>query len=227
MTTSKDHSEDDIALAGEYALHLMTADARRAFEKRLLDEPQLRALLREWDAGLVPMADEFSPVAPPRHVKAQIEKVLFEPAPRSFAPRWLSGLGFAAALVAVTFFVAPLTNRSLQFEPTLVSEMAAEDQSLIVTARYAPETGVLQIDRQAGVAPSDRSFELWLIADGAEVPVSLGVLSDQAVSDIQVPEALASLVAGGTLAISDEPLGGSPTGVATGAILAIGPVVEI
>jgi len=53
------------------------------------------------------------------------------------------------------------------------------------------------------------------------------VLSAEALSDIQVPAALAPLVAGGTLAITDEPLGGSPTGVATGAILAVGPVVKI
>ena len=38
---------------------------------------------------------------------------------------------------------------------------------------------------------------------------------------------LGGLIAGGTLAVSDEPLGGSPTGAPTGEILATGAFYEV
>jgi anti-sigma-K factor RskA len=60
---------------------------------------------------------------------------------------------------------------------------------------------------------------LWLIA-GNNAPVSLGVLPDAGAVTLMVAEALAVQLAGGTLAISDEPDGGSPTGAPTGAVLA-------
>ncbi len=230
MTTADDHN-DDVALAGEYALHLLDAEARRAFEGRLRNEPALRALLAEWDAHFVELADDFVPVAPPAQVKARIENLLFA---QSHAPaatfsiwRMLAGAGAAIALAVAVLVVLPPMETPGTFTPSLAAEIAAEDQSLVVLASYAPETGVLRIDRQAGTARPGRVLELWLIAAGATAPVSLGVLPDQTAVDITLPETLVGAIEGGTLAISDEPVGGSTTGAPTGDVLAAGAVISI
>lgn len=47
MTQDSDHTQDDIALAGEYALHLLDAESHVAFEIRLADDVALQGLLRE------------------------------------------------------------------------------------------------------------------------------------------------------------------------------------
>jgi anti-sigma-K factor RskA len=56
--------------------------------------------------------------------------------------------------------------------------------------------------------------------------VSLGVLPASALAVVSVPEALRTATIGGTLAISDEPVGGSPTGAPSGAVLAVGSVIS-
>ena len=228
MTAADDHN-DDIALAGEYALHLMDADARRAFEARLDAEPALRALVVEWNEQLAPLADNFTPQTPPPTVKARINAVLFPATPSRTWSLWrvLAGSGLAAVLAVGVLVMLPQDPAPTPFTPSLTAEIAAEDASLIVLASFAPETGVLRIDRQAGAANAGRVLELWLIAEGADAPVSLGVLPDETQTDIALPETLAQAISGGTLAISDEPLGGSPTGVPTGDVLALGAVVSL
>ncbi|MBR2657438.1 MAG: anti-sigma factor [Loktanella sp.] len=228
MTAADDHN-DDIALAGEYALHLMDADARRAFEARLDAEPALRALVVEWNEQLAPLADNFTPQTPPPAVKARINAVLFPATPSRTWSLWrvLAGSGLAAVLAVGVLVMLPQDPAPTPFTPSLTAEIAAEDASLIVLASFAPETGVLRIDRQAGAANDGRVLELWLIAEGADAPVSLGVLPEETQTDIALPETLAQAISGGTLAISDEPLGGSPTGVPTGDVLALGAVVSL
>ncbi|MFT5948474.1 MAG: anti-sigma-K factor RskA, partial [Paracoccaceae bacterium] len=82
----------------------------------------------------------------------------------------------------------------------------------------------LSITRIAGAAVPGRVLELWLIAEGAAAPVSLGVMPDITPATLSVRKELRTLMIGGTLAISDEPLGGSLTGAPTGAVLATGKI---
>ncbi|MGB5560404.1 MAG: hypothetical protein WBN04_20615, partial [Paracoccaceae bacterium] len=101
MSQADDPNDDDIALAGEYALHLLDAEARRAFERRLAGDPALRNLLRDWDQGLVSIADEIPSVKPPRQLKKRIEKTLFQNRAQGAeqSRRWHFG-GFFGALSA-------------------------------------------------------------------------------------------------------------------------------
>ena len=69
-----------------------------------------------------------------------------------------------------------------------------------------------------------QSLELWLV-EGEQAPVSLGVLPQTGQGEIDVPEDLrARLTKGVVLAVSLEPFGGSPTGAATGPVIALGEV---
>lgn len=227
--TQADDTNDDITLAGEYALHLMDAAQRRAFQARLDAEPALRRLVVAWDERLVPLSADFAEVRPPQAIKTRIEAVLFPAAQRTSWSLWrlLAGSAAAAVIAVAVLVTLPMDPAPAPFTPRLVAQIAAEDQSLVVLASFAPDSNVLRVDRQAGAAPSGRVLELWLIAEGAPAPVSLGVLPADAVTDITLPADVATAIAGGTLAISEEPVGGSPTGTPTGTVLAVGAVTAL
>lgn len=226
MSQTRDHKDDKV-LAGEYALHLLDAEARRSFEARLDSEPDLRELLRGWDENLAPLADEIAPVAPPSRVKGKIDAVLFAapPAParrRSFL-NFGTGIIAGFALAVLLFAVLPVTKFAPP-GPIYTAEISAQDRSIVIIARYESDAATLQIEQIAGQAIPGRVLELWLIAAGAAAPVSLGVLPSSGTASITIFGEHIAALAGGTLAISDEPPGGSPTGQPTGAILAVGTV---
>lgn len=231
MNQTDDKKRDDIALAGEYALHLLDAGERRDFEARLAAEPELRRLLREWDEGFATLAEEVEPVAPPRHLKSGIQRRLFQDAgtagKRGIRLFGLSRGGLAALAFAVIALIVLSITMLTPRDPLYVAEIAAEDQSLVLQASYYAGDAVLAIERVAGGAVPGRVLELWLIAEDAEAPVSLGVLPEDTAASIAVPGELAAALKGGTLAISDEPPGGSPTGQPTGAVLAVGAITAL
>ncbi len=214
MTKSAPH--DDIALVGEYALRLLPEDEARAFEARLGQEPALRALLAEWEEGLVDMADGVEPVLPPPALKPALEARLFGKTKPRFGLKWLGAMAGVTAMLAVVFVNLPTG-------PSYTATIVAADQSLQLEAVYAE--GALEITRALGAAREGRVLELWLIAANADAPVSLGVLPADTVARIALTEQLKAALENGTLAVSDEPLGGSPTGAPTGDVLAVGKVI--
>ncbi|MBH2756801.1 anti-sigma factor [Serratia ureilytica] len=70
--------------------------------------------------------------------------------------------------------------------------------------------------------PDGKSLELWLIPVGHK-PVSIGLVNVKGVSQFYLADA--DLVKGTTIAISLEPLGGSPSKQPTGPVLYSGELV--
>ncbi|MCL3883024.1 anti-sigma factor [Marivita sp. GX14005] len=211
--------------AAEYALGLMTENERAEFEARLVEDADLRAELAAWQTALADLAEsEVAPAAPSPQLRKRLEAQLFA-APR--ASLWQSlwpyaAGGVAAALVLWAAVASDLLLPDTPLRPDLRSELAAtpEGGNLSVLAAVDSATGRLEIVRLDGAPPEGRVFELWLIV-GDSAPVSLGVLEgDTALLDL--PETRRADLAGATLAISDEPPGGSPTGAPTGSVRAAG-----
>ncbi|NIZ13511.1 hypothetical protein HCZ87_08945 [Phaeobacter sp. HF9A] len=225
MSPEEDHS-DDAALAGEYVLHLLDDAERVAFERRMADEPALRDLVREWDEKFSLMMQDIAPITPSAAVKTRLEDRLFADTPRSRSPwwNWLTGGVVAAGLAVGAVLLMPNLISGPDMAPTFTANIAAEDGSLIVTAHFTSGTNRLHLSRQIGDALPGHSFELWLIADGAEAPVSLGVLPEDREALIDLPSELATQMTNAVLAITDEPAGGSPSGAPTGPVVAAGPV---
>lgn len=212
----------DIATAGEYVLGTLPLAEREAFQRRLLREPALTAEVARWETHFDPIADEVRPVSPPAKIWNSIERRLFADAaaPASSVRfwQWLS-LASVCASIALLSFVW-LEQPDPETGPSLwVSDMVSVEGTVRLTALYDETGGEMRVS-VAGQPPSEgRDFELWLI-QGDLAPISLGVMPHEGQAAMPIPEELRTLVANATLAITDEPAGGAPGGVATGPIVA-------
>jgi len=103
-------------------------------------------------------------------------------------------------------------------------------------ARWAvslhPEKQLMRVTLKPGSMPVDirqRDLELWMLDSGGK-PHSLGVLPEQAITAEELPlpempsEELRHMTL--TLAVSEEPKGGSPTGLPTGKVLGAMPAAR-
>ncbi|MFT4253415.1 MAG: anti-sigma factor, partial [Caulobacter sp.] len=105
-------------------------------------------------------------------------------------------------------------------EVALIADPATKKPMLVATLDHAMDQVMLTpMDMQM---PRGRDAELWIIPEGQKA-ISLGVIPTDAPKRIPMPEGLRGA---GTytalLAVTDEPPGGSPTGVATGSVRAAG-----
>ncbi|MCC1491480.1 anti-sigma factor domain-containing protein [Cognatishimia sp. F0-27] len=228
MSAPQDIPEDE-ALAAEYVLRLLEPEAERAFAARLDREPALLELVRFWEAEFAPLADTQPDVPPPPALrKAVLEQVAGEPAPRKrmWVFGWLA-LPSLLALAVAAFLVVGPTLREPVFDPAFHASLASEDGAVRIEAGYAPDGMLFKVIREAGAPATGRDFELWVIGPEAAAPVSLGLVPEGEEITFEVAPEIAALIAGGVLALSDEPAGGSPTGAPTGAILATGAFVDV
>ena len=212
----------DIATAGEYVLGTLPLAEREAFQRRLLNEPALMAEVTRWETHFDPIADEVRPVSPPAKVWNKVERHLFTDANAPTGSvrfwQWLS-IGSVCASIALLAFVW-LAQPDPEADPSLwVSDMVSAEGTVRLTALYDETDGEMRVS-VAGQPPSEgRDFELWLI-QGDRAPISLGIMPHEGQAAMPIPEELRMLVANATLAITDEPAGGAPGGVATGPIVA-------
>ena len=202
-------------LAAEYVLGTLKGGARRRFEGWLHGDAALRSITEDWRARLYPMG-EFAPaVTPPRRVWRAIEERLHLGATSSWQ-FWRAGSGFwrpvglaavAATLVLGVTLVQWRSNQpAVDFVATLADDK--DQAALLVTADR--RHGALEVRLADGVAlAADRVLQLWAVPkEGA--PRSLGLLPRSGALRLALPAgALGEDVA--LLAVSVEPLGGSPT----------------
>ncbi|OYQ35146.1 hypothetical protein CHU93_01875 [Sandarakinorhabdus cyanobacteriorum] len=234
---------EDEALAMDYALGALGRAERKAAELRLVGDPEFRARVERWQQQLAPLDEGTAPVAPPASLWAAIAAETISVAPRAAAAPapapargwWHNlalwrGLGIGAPVAAAIAGAmisappgAPDLAPAVAEGPTLRATLAGSDGKPLLAAAYDPASGqvrfapVAQSDAGAGKVP-----ELWVI-EGSNPPRSLGVIDISAGSAHSIPKGrLAGLKEGSILAISIEPIGGSPTGAPTGPVIATG-----
>jgi len=223
------HIPDDNALAGEYVLGVLPLDERRAVEKRMASDAGFASLVASWQADLAHLDDAYQPETPPQGVKARIDARLFAEAARPAGGLWSSlvfwrGLAFAAIAVAaaVGIFRTELQGPSdPATAPSLVAELGAPGASVGLVAALDPESGAFSITPAAFSPDDGKSLELWLVP-GEGAPVSLGLVPGDGGRLVLAQALTGRLTAGALLAVSLEPLGGSPTGGPTGPVVLSG-----
>lgn len=214
-------------------------DAERALgtEPRDGESAADRRARREWDDRLAPLALAAPPAEPPADMFQRISQALdgeadvakvIQLAERR-ARRWravaLAASGIAACLLVVVAaglfaltgdFLSPMSQRNYV---ALVTPEGGGGPAMIVEVNVEEGTAVVRSLRVD--APENRSLELWRIPPGGTA-VSLGLV------DPERPNLLsdAALRPGDTLAITVEPPGGAPGGVATGPVILSGPLIE-
>lgn len=234
MTPQDDQDQerhDDDTIAAEYVLGVLPARQRQEAAHRIERDAAFARQVEAWEARFAPLADTYEPIEPPAALKQRIDAALFgREETRQVSPvRFLDSLwlwrGLAAASLALAlalgalFFAAPPTDAP---SPRLVAALSHEESDLSVIAFYDAAANEIVLARLAGDRPPESDFELWVI-EGENAPVSLGVFEDEA--DIRLGlagETEPLLRAGSLLAISVEPVGGSPTGQPTGPVVAVG-----
>lgn len=228
---------DDLA-AAEYVLGVLDAEARGDLARRAQAEPGLAARIEAWQSRLAPLDDGYQPSEPPAGTYRAIEQRLFGAAERrAGAGGWWDSLlvwrtlaasaAFVAVLAVAVSLLGPLDAGRPTAGSELVASLHAEDADTQLVALYDPDIGALHITPVSVTPRDDKDFELWLI-EGGDDPISLGLVSQRDHHSIDVPQELqARFHPGAVLAITLEPLGGAPGGVATGPVVALGETTQI
>ncbi len=197
--------KDGGAIAAEYVIGLLPGPEREAATLRIESDLEFSEQVAWWTTKLEALNADFSSVIPPARVKKRIDQRLFGERKRSWFPWLIMGLGLASFLLV---FGIGLSNLFQQSE--LRAELTGDDA--IFRVEVAADLTVTQI---MGELSPDRVHELWLIPENG-APQSLGTFeTTTTLRDLKVE-------AGTTLAVSLEPLGGSPTGAPTGPVVAVG-----
>ncbi|GAA3999556.1 anti-sigma factor [Sphingomonas humi] len=226
---------DDLTLAAEYVLRLLEGEELLDARRRLAADPAFASEVAWWEARLGPLYEEFGEEAPSRELWSRIVRRLDQPGDnvvtlkRQLA-RWRAAAAGAAVAAAVLLGLqlrpdTPLPAPAPQERPAaplLVASLVGKEAPEALTVAYRADTRELVITPARVEAPANRARQLWLIPAGGQ-PISLGLVASEGIQRRVIAVGIARRFAdGGTIAVSDEPTGGSPTGQPTGAVLAAG-----
>jgi anti-sigma-K factor RskA len=227
--------------AAEYALGVTTADQRREAERRIASDPAFAGLVSAWDERFAPLIDAIPEKAPPRvvwmRIAAQLGLAPAKPGAWSNLNLWRTATGVfavaAAAAVAVVLITPTATTPPTVIQPPV--PQAALTSVGLLKGETGPASFVVTLDTAnnrliiapiTGSSPSDRTFEMWVLPKGQN-PISLGVMDGKEVVTIDTDKLIGPDGSRATLAVSVEPLGGSPTGLPTGPVVASGQLQPI
>jgi anti-sigma-K factor RskA len=215
-------------LAAEYVLGTLRGPARRRFERWRATSTLVDEHCVSWEERLTPMLRRLTPVPPPAHVWPGIRRRLNLAVPTGRSA--LRPLALAASVLLVLSLGVFWYWRTLG--PGHVAQVATIAQSsgaLMWQVDVYGRTGEARrlSVRASGFAvrPTGHDYELWALPKGG-APVSLGVLP---YAQASAQRALTSaqqqaLGRAAQLAVSLEPVGGSPTGQPTGSIVFVVPL---
>jgi anti-sigma-K factor RskA len=233
--------EGDDMLAAECALGLLDGAERDEAARRRLREPGFDRAVEAWEDRLTGLTRAVAPVAPPLEVWSGIVRRLESGAGvvelrlRRHLAAWRAGAasaGAVAAALAVALIwprvTAPLAGGQLTasaqvgpaMEKVMTARLAGASGPIVFIAVVDPQSHMIVVTPASVSATKGRSPELWLIPAGGK-PIALGLAafgrSVRLNPNIQIGDASRAI-----LAMSMEPLGGSPTGQPTGPVVATG-----
>lgn len=222
----------------EYVLGVLDADARAEVAHEVLVSGEAATAVALWQRRLMPLADTIGDVTPAPYVWARIHDALQLDAPARVTPRkglwdnlqlwhWL-GIGASALAVALLVVVSlprPTPTPAVVSAGYMAATIQQDNGSTGWTATMDLQHARMVVVPATPVAfAQDRAPELWLIPAGGK-PISVGMIArDKPTTLVLDPALLAQLGPNAALAVSVEPIGGSPTGQPTGAVIAKGAI---
>ncbi|MCQ0971194.1 anti-sigma factor [Paracoccus sp. TK19116] len=229
--------EESQALAAEYALGLLEDAELEAAQARVATDPDFAAMVREWHERLASLADELTLVMAPARAKVMIDRALghtqipelqSEPRSPGGLMRWFWGAIAAAAVVATIIVVPPMLRDDIPagFQPEFATDIVAGDVGLQVHAGIDADDRTMVVVLEEGSIPEGRDYEIWWLESETAEPVSLGLLPRSGTISFPMPTGTEPQ-AGPVIALTDEPEGGSPTGLPTGPVIGSAALVPV
>src|SRR5262245_46310122 len=216
--------------AAEYVLGVLDTRQRGAAERRIGRDPAFAREVAFWEERLGGLAAAVPEVAPPRRLWSRIDDSLGYAGRAGTVGLWRSlsfwrSLAFGASALAAACLAA-LIYVGAPGAPLVARLDADGGQASFVAAVNTGEAS-LTIVPAALLGQEQKSLELWLIPPG-DKPHSLGLIDPGRPLTIKVPKELLTQVNNeAVLAVSLEPLGGSPTGQPTGPVIANGKLAQL
>lgn len=240
MNTPDDDNNHSLRYA-EFVLGVLDADTRAAVAHEIETTSEAATAVALWQRRLIPLSDSIAPVAPAPYVWARIQHALQLAAPArtpvparrglwNNLPLW-HWLGLGASAVAVALLVTVMLPR-LRQQPAPAGGLdymaATIQQDNGVTGWTATmdlhHARMVVVPATPQALAQGRAPELWLIPAGQK-PISVGMIARDKPTTIALdPAMLARLGPTAALAVSVEPIGGSPTGQPTGPVIAKGAI---
>ncbi|MCB1736471.1 MAG: anti-sigma factor [Gammaproteobacteria bacterium] len=236
----KDPGEpDDNELALEYVLGTLDADARERADALRRRDIAFDRRIGFWEHNLAQLYASEPEVRPSPKVRALLLARLF---PQAVAGSegwrrslfWWRGLALTASVAALALSVV-LVGRMVDNTGTTLPQIVQQQQEVFQPAYCAwfktdeKMVWVLWADPDSGkmraVVPgqnmafdtTQHAMELWMLPADGTAPRSLGLMPAMGSAELKMPANLIAEAKG--LAISQEPPGGSPTGLPTGPVL--------
>ena len=221
-------------LAAEYVLGSLQGLARRRFERWMMESARVREEVWFWEEKLGHLGNQVDDKAPPASVWRGIEARLW-PAKAANAANYSAGnwlwpgwslVATAAALVlAVILVQQPVPTPDERLSGAIVQADATDPLWLVSGSELDRSLKLRPVAATAAQAGKD--YELWIVPQDGQ-PVSLGVMPVGDTYQVTLDDNTRALLASSrTLAISLEPVGGSPTGAPTGPILHVAKLYEL
>lgn len=206
------------SLAGEYVLGTLRGLARKRFQRLLLSSNQAREAISMWEQNLNNLASAITPQTPSDDVWQQIiqrienqpqqSKKVIHTKPSLW--RTWSFVATAACIVLAFLVIEPATKIENTQQIALVQNQ--DKQSLWFIDVNEQALSIKASSRL--VAQTNKDYELWMILKGQDTPISLGLLPKQG-GKILLKDKRFNASNITLLAVSLEPIGGSPNGLPT------------
>lgn len=206
-------------LAARFVVGSMRGLARRRFQRLMMDIPKLRDEVAFWEEHLHELTNTIPIQQPSERVWQRIQSRLgWIQSKTETTSKWPWFFGAFASLLLIVNLVMLIPADPI-IAPTI--ERVAVIQSSEARTLWLIEQREQRLE-VAAVGAIERlpneDYQLWMLPVDGTPPISLGLLPQQgdAILDLGTRIDLAQVAA---LAVSREPLGGSPEPVPTGPVL--------
>ena len=199
--TDIDGMDEDLALAGELALRVLSPEDEAAARAREAADPAFAAHVEAWNERLGGLADGIVSVEPSPWVWPRVEAGLTPPAAANdnsvvFWRRWAIGsTGLLAASVAAVVMLAmqpapvPIAPPAPAPAVIRVATLTLESGAAAMTLAYDANTGELYLAPTTEMAGDTRVPHLWLVMPEGGVQL-VGAIDGSATSRHNLGQAL-------------------------------------
>ncbi len=209
MNAETELSRDE--LAAEYVLGTLDGAEREGFEEAMADDAELRALVTQWEARLIPMNELTTPKEPPPEVWRGIENTLWPEQERR--PWWSSvwdnlalwrGVGLAtsaALLFALVVLIQPSTPVGTPAAVALIETPTGQAEWMLTAHAGEGELHLRALGHQH--IGDNEQCRLYMADNGGYRAVA--VMPEEGARSVTIDRELARKLLGRELVISIEP----------------------